>query len=98
MIFEVLSTSSSSFKFYKPANLFVISFWHCSLNSSSFSFLKLNICLSNLRAACNFTNSPGSGEGEFSEPVLMSQIRRLLRFLCAYISVFAHSELWRWQY
>jgi len=52
MFSQVLFTSSSSFKFSKAANLFVISIWYYSLTAGSFSFLKLNLCLSNLCAAC----------------------------------------------
>ena len=48
MFSQVLSTSSSSFKFSTAAHLFVISIWFCSLTSSSFSFLKLNRNKSNL--------------------------------------------------
>ena len=49
MFSQVLFTSL--FKFSKAANLFVISIWYCSRTSGSFSFLKLNLCLSSLCAA-----------------------------------------------
>ena len=52
MFSQVLFTSSSPFKFSKAVNQFIISIWYCSLTSGSFSFLKLNLCLSNLCAAC----------------------------------------------
>ena len=52
MFSQVLLTSSSSFKFSKAADLFIISIWYCSLTSGSLSFLKLNLCLSNLCVAC----------------------------------------------
>ena len=52
MCSQVLFMFSSSFAFSKAANLFVISIWYCSLTSGSLSFLKLNLCLSNLCAAC----------------------------------------------
>ena len=52
MISQTLFMSSLSLKFSKVANLFEISVWYCSLTSSSFSFLRLNLSPSNFWAAC----------------------------------------------
>jgi hypothetical protein len=43
MFSQTLFTSSSTYKFSKAANLFVISIWYFSLTPSSFSFLRLNL-------------------------------------------------------
>jgi hypothetical protein len=55
MFSQVLFSSSSTFKFSKDANLFVISIWYFFLTSSSFSFLRLNLSPSNFCAACLLT-------------------------------------------
>jgi hypothetical protein len=51
MFSQALFMSSSSRKFSKAANLFVISIQFCCLTSSSFSFLRINLSASNLCAA-----------------------------------------------
>ena len=51
MFSQDLFKSSSSLKFSRATKLFVISIWYYSLTSGSFSFLKFNLCLSNLCAA-----------------------------------------------
>ena len=54
MISQALFMSSSTSKFSKAANLFIISIWYFSLTSSSFSFLRLNPSPSNFCAAFLF--------------------------------------------
>ena len=54
---QVLFMSSSSLKFSKAENLFLIPFWYCFLTSSSFSFLRLNLSLSYFCFGCLITAS-----------------------------------------
>ena len=46
----------------------------------------------------NSTKSQASNAGNVSEPRLTSQAGRMRELVCAYISVFLHSERWRCQY
>jgi hypothetical protein len=46
----------------------------------------------------NCTKSPASDAGIVSEPMQMSQVRRLREAVCASISVFLQSERWRRHY
>jgi hypothetical protein len=52
MFSHALFMSSSTFKFSRAANLFVISIWNFSLTSSSFSFLRLNLPPLNFCTTC----------------------------------------------
>ena len=57
MFSHALFTSLLSLKFSKAANLFEILIWHCFLTSSSLSFLRLNLSMSNVCAARLLTAS-----------------------------------------
>jgi hypothetical protein len=54
---QALLMSLVSLKFSKAANLFVSSIWYCFLTSSSFTFLRLNLSILNICAACLLTSS-----------------------------------------
>ena len=91
MFSQALFMASSSHKFSKAANLFVISIWYCFLTSSSFSFLRLNLSPSNLCAACLITaylflNFSTTKQWSVSQSALLN-LRTSSKIECHFLSI-----------